>query len=354
MKERRYIVYIHTNLENNKKYIGLTSQKPQVRWKYGYGYEKCPYFFNAIKKNGWNGFSHEIVLQNLTKDEAEMFEIAMIKYYKTTNKEFGYNIDNGGSSSGKRTQETRDKISKSNTGKKHSQETKNKISKNRKGKYVGEQHHIFNKPGIFTGKHHTEESKKKISESNKGKIISPEHIEKVRLANTGNKYCLGRKASEETKKRISKNRKGKCVGLDNHFFGKPMTKEAKQNLIDINSKKIICIETKEIFKSAKEAGNILGIHYTTIGMCCRKKYHIGAGFHWAFYDEYVENQDDSIYLTSRKKTGKTVYCEETNETYPSLKYVSDLFKIDKTYLNKCMRRGKICKGYNFKYIDKQD
>ena len=353
MEERIYTVYMHTNLENNKKYVGLTSQKPRVRWGYGYGYEKCPYFFNAIKKNGWNGFSHEIVLQNLTKDEAEMFEIAMIKYYNTTDKEFGYNIDNGGNSSGKRTQETKDKISKSNTGKKLSKETRDKISKNRKGKCVGTQHHLFGKPGTFTGRHHTEESKKKISENNKGKIISLELREIIRKTNTGNKYCLGRKASEETKKLISKNRKGKCCGKDNPSFGKQITEEFRQHLIKINSKKIICIETKEVFKSTKEASKITKINESTIGRCCRKEFHIAGGFHWAFYDEYLKNPDDSIYLTSRKKTGKTVYCEETKEYYPSLKHVSDLFKIDLSYLGKCMRKGKICKGYHFKYIDKQ-
>ena len=46
------------------------------------------------------------------------------------------------------------------------------------------------------GKSHSEESKKKISENNKGKIISLELREIIRKTNTGNKYCLGRKASE--------------------------------------------------------------------------------------------------------------------------------------------------------------
>ena len=84
MKERKYTVYIHTCNENGKKYVGVTCQRINRRWgKNGAGYKLCTYFGSAINKYGWDNFNHEIVLCNLTKDEAEMFEIEIIKYYKT-------------------------------------------------------------------------------------------------------------------------------------------------------------------------------------------------------------------------------------------------------------------------------
>ena len=43
-----YKVYMHLNKINNKKYIGLTKQKCEERWREGRGYKTQPKFFRAI------------------------------------------------------------------------------------------------------------------------------------------------------------------------------------------------------------------------------------------------------------------------------------------------------------------
>lgn len=94
-KQNSYCVYIHTNKQNGKKYIGITKQQPQKRWQNGIGYVGT-YFGNAIKKYGWDAFEHEVIISGLDKDTACQLEIALIAQFKTNCRDYGYNIAEGG------------------------------------------------------------------------------------------------------------------------------------------------------------------------------------------------------------------------------------------------------------------
>lgn len=95
-KSKLWIVYMHINKINDKKYIGITCQNPKRRWSNGNGYSGCTHFENAIKKYGWDNFEHIILLENLTKKEAINKEKELIFKYNTTNANFGYNLSLGG------------------------------------------------------------------------------------------------------------------------------------------------------------------------------------------------------------------------------------------------------------------
>lgn len=95
-----YSVYMHVNKVNNKKYIGITSRNVIDRWNYGNGYIQNTYFYNAIKKYGWDGFEHMVLFINLTKEEACKKEIELIKQYKTQDRKYGYNHSSGGEHGG--------------------------------------------------------------------------------------------------------------------------------------------------------------------------------------------------------------------------------------------------------------
>lgn len=131
----KYVLYEHILKKDKRKYIGITKQKPEKRWQNGLGYVNSLYFYNAIKKYGWNNFEHKIIFENLTKEEAEQKEKEMIKKYKTNIKGYGFNIYEGGFSP-TITEEQKLKISKSEKGKKVSLETAKKISKTKKEKYL--------------------------------------------------------------------------------------------------------------------------------------------------------------------------------------------------------------------------
>ena len=70
MEEKKWCVYTHTNNINGKKYVGITCNKPERRWRNGKGYI-LQQFYNAIQKYGWDNFTHEILFNNLTEKEAK-------------------------------------------------------------------------------------------------------------------------------------------------------------------------------------------------------------------------------------------------------------------------------------------
>lgn len=85
-----YKVYKHT-VPNGKVYIGITSYEPEVRWNGGKGYKNNPEFFNAILKYGWNNIKHEILYDDLTKEEAFKIEEEQIALHKSIDIQYGYN-----------------------------------------------------------------------------------------------------------------------------------------------------------------------------------------------------------------------------------------------------------------------
>lgn len=146
-----FIVYKHT-FPNQKVYIGITCCEPRLRWRNGLGYNNQPIMRNAIKKYGWENIKHEIVAENLTKEEACNEEVRLIALYDSTNTMHGYNVTTGGEHY-EMTESHKLKISRANKGKPSHLKGK-KMSESRKRK-IG----LSNK-----GKKRTEEQRRKQSE----------------------------------------------------------------------------------------------------------------------------------------------------------------------------------------------
>ena len=111
-------VYMHTTPEK-KVYIGATSIPPKVRWNYGYGYRRSP-FYETIKQFGWNNIDHTVIDTGLSEEEAYNLERQLIEEYDSTNPEKGYNRAIGGRGTWgvKISDETRKKLVSSHIGKK--------------------------------------------------------------------------------------------------------------------------------------------------------------------------------------------------------------------------------------------
>ena len=268
---KKYIVYNHTNKINNKIYIGITTQKPNDRWRSGYGYIGNQHFFRAIKKYGWDNFNHEILYENLEENEALEKEKELIQFYNSNNSEFGYNKDNGGRI-GKMTPESIEKVRQWHLGRKLSEETKKKISDHHKGLYAGQNSPMY-------GKHHTEETKRKLSESAKSRT--------------------GWKHSEETKKKIGAKHKGKIVSretrekLSKARTGKKYTEEQKLKLRGRNTISVAQFtldgELVAIHPSIAEASRQLNIAGPLIVNCCKRKKKQTHGYVWRYANEITDD-----------------------------------------------------------------
>jgi len=178
-------IYKIENLINNKTYIGQSRNIKQRIYTHRYelnnNKHKNQVLQRAWDKYGKDNFKFEII-EECEIDNLNVLERKWIVYYDSYKDNNGYNLDFGG-----------------NANKEMSQETKDKISLNHSD--------INGENNPFYGKQHSEETKQKISNANKGRKMSKESIEINRLKHIGGKH------SEETKLKMSISAKGKPHGI---------------------------------------------------------------------------------------------------------------------------------------------
>lgn len=150
-----YKVYEHI-FPNGKRYVGITCQPLNRRWRDGNGYTANVIMTRAIKKYGWENIRHNVLAENLTEEEAFDLEKLLIAAGNLTDRNHGYNLAIGGDHPSL-SEESRRKIGEKNRNNRHTEEFKRYISERNSG------------AGNFMyGKHHTPETKAKISASKKG------------------------------------------------------------------------------------------------------------------------------------------------------------------------------------------
>lgn len=261
--ERIYTVYRHIS-PSGKMYVGITSMNPSKRWGCGNGYKNNDYFYRAIKKYGWDNFKHEILLSNLSKEEADFAEKVMIQTWRLTDRDKGYNIHSGGIKHYKHSKETREKMSKAATGRTMSEEAKAKMSAYRKGKTTW-----------MKGKHHTIESKKKMSEAAKRRTYDAETRYKISQRMQGQSHPMyGKKHTEESRMKMRESHLGKKQPLSViKKISKPVAQYDKNGTL---------IRT---YYGASEASEITGINRGNIGLCCQHKRKTAGGYVWKYINK---------------------------------------------------------------------
>lgn len=235
-EDRKYCVYRHTS-PSGKVYVGITCQNPIRRWAHGHGYRNNPYFSNAIKKYGWDNFTHEVLFSDLTKEDACEKEIELIRFHKSNNEDYGYNISSGGEFP--------------TTGRKLSDEAKRKLSESRRGEKA-----------TWYGKKLSEEHRRKMSEAHKGRTHSLEQRRRNSESQKGDKnHNYGKRASEETRKKMSDSHRRYSV-VQMNFDG----------------------EIIATYPTAASAAEALGCAKNTISSACSGKRPQALGYKWKYLD----------------------------------------------------------------------
>lgn len=126
------IIYKITNNINGKVYIGQTISNLDKRWGEHLADAKMKrttsYLHNAINKYGKENFYKKIIWFAKDIYELNIYEKFWIKYYKSENRNMGYNIQSGGTNSS-HSKLTKNSISRANKGHVVSLVTREKIRK---------------------------------------------------------------------------------------------------------------------------------------------------------------------------------------------------------------------------------
>ena len=336
------IIYDIRNKTNNKHYIGQTTAKSGFNGRYhrkGKGIERVyryhknlknrndngfnPYLFNSIEKYGFENFEvNEIKDVAFSQYELNIKEQCWINIYDSFGN--GYNRNLGGDS--------------------HplSELTKCKISKANIGKLKG------------------------------GK--SP-HARKIICITLNKIFDCITEASMFAKKNTSDI--CSCCKGDIQYSGMvngnflvwqyydDYLNNPKSNIV--HTGKVVCLNTKQIFNSQKEAGDYYKMDYYGIGRCCNNKVKSagklnGEKLVWVYYEEYITMSQELISkkitennMTIREYKGREVICITTNIKFNSCKEASIYASRNPCSIIQCCKQntnscGKLSDGTPLKWM----
>ncbi len=162
------IIYLITNKESGKKYVGKTVQPLEIRWGGHVGSarrgDNGMLVCRAIKKHGVEAFEHA-VLEECAEAQLGEREKHWIAELKTHVSQGGYNLTlggDGGLPGYKFSDESREKIRQKALGRKHTPETKAKMRAAKLGKKQKPEH-VAKRVAAHLGKKRTPEQRANLS-----------------------------------------------------------------------------------------------------------------------------------------------------------------------------------------------
>lgn len=238
-----YTIYKLWNEVNTKLYIGQTKDLSR-RARNGKGYKGCRHLYYAIQKYGWEVFHYEILAECETQEEANMLEIYYIKLYDTTNQSKGYNISLGGV------------VRTTN------EETKKKISNSVKQ--------------LWENSNYATNMAKRLKQTWDEERREKQRYQMQKMRDETDFQQKARKGYQKWYKNLSEEEKFSYI----------------ENRAKARRKKVICLNTNEIFNSMKEACDKYHLDPGSLTKVCQGKLkHTGKDpitqekLVWAYYNK---------------------------------------------------------------------
>ena len=281
-----YKVYKHTT-PNSKVYIGITRTSIKKRWgEQGQQY-KGQMFYNAIQKYGWDNIKHEVLYENLSEQQAKIMEMSLIHYYKSNNRQYGYNRTNGGD------------------------------IRNDKKVICITDNNIFNS------------------------ATDAAYYYNVPVANIS-AVCLGNRKSTKIN---NIQYVFKYLNEDNEIIKTTFESKAK------NKKKILCITTNEIFDSISDAAKKYNLSVQNISRACQgKNRYCGKYNEQKLYWSLIDENDNILNIKkSNQNICTKVICTTTNMVFDSIKEAAKFYNINIKSNNislVCMGKRNYCGIHN--------
>lgn len=330
-----YYVYKHTS-PNGKVYIGITQQRPSKRWGSGVNYDYNTHFINAIKKYGWNNFTHEILFEGLSKQEAIEKEKELIQLYDSSNRKKGYNISPGGAAPGEETTaKIRETRKRNGISEKESERMKQRWSdpvlreatlKNMRGKKRSDESKERYRQATLRRGSPSPESIEKMKASLRKKTgaqsirkrpvlqIAPVTLEIVGRYWTAREAAIAVGASKNGIATVCRKTGNENKASRGYFWcyedeytpelfekyqgvqltsngklpkngtgvGRHHTDTAKEKISKVHSKPVICVETRQVYGSIREAAQAHSVCASAIGKCLTGKAKTSCGYHWRY------------------------------------------------------------------------
>lgn len=240
-------IYAIRNKLNEKVYIGQ-SIDVKNRLCHHRSELRNSRHYNTHLQRAWDAYGEKnfefMTIKECCIEDIDKFEEYYIYLYQSTDRDKGYNRENGGVRF-----------------RGVSEDTRRKMSEAKKGMYDGEKNPMYGRRV-----EHTEERKQKMSKmfSGKGNPMYGRRVERT----------------QETLKKMSE----MFSGEGNPFYGKKHTQETKDKMRKNNKKKkaVKCVESGIVYESCSEASRQTGVYVDSIIKCCGGRQHTAGKCHWKY------------------------------------------------------------------------